>query len=316
MKNQILILILLLPTICFGQYPRPNCYDCNEQLCNDIVIQANEKESQAQSYLYGRDSRAWRKNKRIRKSRREYKKAIKLYEKAQSGKCFENNEMKYKLISCYNQIERYGKSRKILKPIRRDSVYSLEFFNYFFSTKNKASNIRELRKRGFISWSCGGTSDVIDSEHYYSSILLHNASILYKERDYKLLLHYLHHSNIRSNWSADIRLNRINKILNKMFLLSLNQIYSIEEIQMEYSNSNMSSDDLFLESIGENMNYAKLEFTLFGFDLKIYEDKPTRIAQRNSMKDTNSIMNFDSNDDLKNQTILKSEIENAIHNKG
>jgi len=188
-------------------YPDPKC-----EFFDLIYSYAKDTEKEARFLLNENTTNDRIKTESIRKSKKQYFQAAKLYTKVRLIDCSNNDRLIFKTISCLNHAEKFAEAERILKPFIENSNFDQQFFSAYFMTKNRISRPKELRENGFIYYGCGGSPDVIDSEFYYSNIILKNAALLYKEKKYWLLVNYLKYSNIRINWSNDIRLNQLNTV--------------------------------------------------------------------------------------------------------
>lgn len=310
MKNTFLILSLFFTTCLHAQWPRSEYNNPNYENCNNIIRIANDIESQANYYISGDDS----KRNRIKNSRQEYKKALQVYKQAEGLNCVNSDELKFKIIFCLNQMEQFDESKKILDLLIDSSSFSRNFFNSYFMTENKVSRIKELKVNGFLYYSCGGSLDAIDSEHYYSKEILNNASKLYRKKKYNLILHYFHHSKIRINWSNDTRLNRINSVLSQLLINSLLEFYTIEEIAAEFQKATLVNSDFDFDGIGESMNYPWKKIKVYNYVFNIYLERPSIITKHQKEKSLKPIIdyNHDTEQIIKEKTILYEQIQKML----
>lgn len=291
-------------------HENPRC-----ELSKIVVSAADKSNDLASSYISGNKYSKWSTAKKIRKEKSEYLRSAKLYEKAQLLDCEKGNSLIYKAVAAYNQAEKFGKAIELLKPFIENSQFDYLFFDYYFMTKNKVSRAKELRDNGFLYYSCGGSPDVIDSEHYYSSIILRNSATLYEEKKYELLIEYIKKSRIRINWSSDVRLNRINKVICQMLIKSLEHKFSMQEIQDEFEQANIYNEEYDFYGIGESMNYPKGTLMLFEIPLKLY-DSNSRYEKYSKEKNDKPLINFeDQNENMKEKTIINELLSITIDKK-
>ena len=291
-------------------HENPKC-----ELSKIVISAADESNDLASSYIGGNKYSKWSRTKKILKGKNEYLKSAKLYRKAQLLGCTKGNNLIYKSVAAYNQAEKFNKAEELLEPFIKNSQFDYQFFDYYFMTKNKVSRAKELRENGFLYYSCGGSPDVIDSEHYYSTILLRNSVTLYQENKYELLLEYLKKSKIRINWSSDVRLNRINKVLCQMLIKSLEQKYSITEIQAEFEQAKIYTEEFDYYGIGDSMNFPKGTLKLFEIPLKLYDSNSAR-AKYSKEKNEKPLIDFEKqNENMKEKTILSELLSITIDKK-
>lgn len=286
--------------------------DPQYELYKLVVSAADESNSLASNYISGNKYSTWTRKKKIRKGKSEYLRSAKLYEKAQLLDHSKDNSLTYKAVAAYNQAEKFNKAKKLLQPFIKNSKFDYKFFDYYFMTRNKVSRIKQLRENGFLYYSCGGSPDAIDSEHFFSSIILSNSSILYKEEKYDLLIEYLKKAKIRINWSEDVRLNRINEILCQMLIEALEHKYSITEIKSEFEQAKISTEEFEYYGIGDSMNYPKGTLKLFEIPLKLYDSKSSN-AKYLKEKNEKPLINFErQNENMKEKTILSELLSITI----
>lgn len=291
-------------------HENPKC-----ELSKIVISAADESNDLASSYIGGNRYSKWSRTKKIRKGKNEYLKSAKLYRKAHLLGCTKDNNLIYKSVAAYNQSEKFNKAEELLEPFIKNSQFDYQFFDYYFMTKNKVSRAKELRENGFLYYSCGGSPDVIDSEHYYSSIILRNSATLYKEKKYELLIEYIKKSRIRINWSSDVRLNRINKVLCQMLIKSLEHKFSLQEIQTEFEQAKIYNEEYDYYGIGESMNYPKGTLMLFEIPLKLY-DSNSWYEKYSKERNDKPLINFeDQNENMKEKTIINELLSITIDKK-
>jgi hypothetical protein len=281
-------------------YPDPKC-----EFFNLIHSFAKDTEKGARYLLNENTTSKWTRAKSIRKSKRKYFQASKLYTKAELIDCSNNIELTFKIISCLNHAEKFKKSEKLLSPFIKNSDLSGHFFSSYFMTRNKVSLPKELRENGFIYYSCGGSPHVIDSEHYYTNIILKNAALLFKEKEYWLLINYLKYSNIRINWSDDIRLNKLNTVICQMLIESLIKEYSKSELINEFKSAEIYTIEHDVYFIGDYVNHTNATMKLFEVPLKIYFTNPTSYSKYSKVKNEKPIIEYNEDkEDMKRKTII------------
>jgi len=187
-----------------------------------------------------------------------------------------------------------------------------KFFSSYFSTKKREARAKELRENGFLYYSCGGSPDAIDSEHYYTAETLNNASTLFQENRYELLLEYLKHSSVRINWSQDVRLNRINEVICQMIIKSLLINRTIEEVEREFESAIINFDDFDFNGIGHSLNYPKASMNLFELPLKLYEDNPSYAVKYIETINEKPIIDFKKREEIKSKTIIRKLIDELL----
>lgn len=277
--------------------PDPKC-----DFFNLVHSFAKDSENVAQSLLIDNTTNKRKREKYILKSKKQYIHAANLYAKAQLIDCSSNVELTFKIVSCLNHAEKFKKAEKLLLPFIENSDLDAHFFSYYFMTKNKVSRPKELRENGFLYYSCGGSPDIIDSEYYYTNIIMNNAILLYLEKDYRLLLEYFKHSSIRINWSDDYRLNQLNKVICQMLIKSLVKVYSESVLISEFNSSEIFTREHDLYGIGVYMNYPQKTLELFDLPLKIYSDNPSLFSE---LIDEKPIIDFEEEEDeMKRKTII------------
>lgn len=291
-------------------HKNPKC-----ELSKIVVSAADESSDLASNYIAGNKYSKWSRTKKIRKGKSEYLKSAKLFRKAQLLGCTNGNNLIYKSAAAYNQAEKFDKAEQLLEPFIKNWQFDDQFFSYYFMTKNKVSRAKELRENGFLYYSCGGSPDVIDSEHYYSSIILKNSATLYKEKKHELLIEYIKKSRIRINWSSDVRLNRINKVLCQMLIKSLEHKFSLQEIQAEFQQAKIYNEQYDFYGIGDSMNYPKGTLMLFEIPLKLY-DSNSRYEKYSIEKNDKPLINFeDQNENMKEKTIINELLSITLDKK-
>lgn len=280
------------------QYPKCKFFDLIHSFAKDA-------EKEAQDLLHKNTTSKCSKAKSIRKSKKRYIDAAKLYEKAKLINCSKGSELTFKIISCLNNAEKFKKSAKLLSPFINNSDFDGHFFSSYFMTKNKVSLPKELRENGSLYYSCGGSPDVIDTEHYHTDIILKNAVLLYKEKEYWLLFNYLKHSNIRINWSDDTRLNDQNRVLCQLLIESLLKQYSKSEIINEFRSAEIYTIEYDHYYIGINMNHPTSTMKLFDVPLKIHFTTPSSYGKFSKAKNTKPIIEYNEDKvDMKRKTII------------
>ena len=291
-------------------HENPKC-----ELSKIVISAANESNELASSYIGGNKYSKWSRTKKIRKGKNEYLKSAQLYRKAHLLGCTKGNNLIYKSVAAYNQSEKFNKAEELLEPFIKNSQFDDQFFDYYFMTKNKVSRAKELRENGFLYYSCGGSPNVIDSEHYYSSIILRNSATLYKKKKYELLIEYIKKSRIRINWSSDARLNRINKVLCQMLIKSLVHKFSLQEIQAEFDKAKIYNEEYDFYGIGDSMNYPKGTLMLFEIPLKLY-DSNSRYEKYSNEKNDKPLISFeDQNENMKEKTIINELLSITLDKK-
>ncbi len=276
--------------------------DPRHELYKLVISAGDESNGLASNYISGNKYSKWSKVKRIRKGKREYLRSAKLYRKALLLDCSKDNSLTYKAVAAYNQAENFNEAEELLKPLIDRSQFDYKFFNYYFMTKKKVSKVKELRENGFFYYGCGGSPDVIDSEYYYTDIILKNAALLYKEKEFWLLINYLKQSNIRINWSDDIRLNQLNTVICQMLIESLIKQYSISELLNEFKSAEIYTIENDYYCIGGDGNYPNSTMKLFDVPLKIYFTNPRLFSK---VKNTKPIIEYNEDkDEMKRKTII------------